>query len=799
MLNASDEEWQAIQSAFNEEAEERLERLAQGLATLANQPDDEETLHLCFREVHSLKGAAAIVGYDALRDVAHAMEDRFARARSGEEPLHAADVERLAEAADALPHLMAANADGSPLLALLAEKPPPAGATDPGASRLPEQLRAAEPTDADASRLLEPLAETADGHRGRRPAPLAGTGDTDGARLPAPLAKAVDADGSRQPEPLTEAADADGARLPARLAEAADGDSGPLPAPTGERVAAAQSASEGHAAPAPAEPAGSVLESVRISTERLDTLLDQTGELIVASTRVRDRLGELDGLISAISTREREALESLTRVIEEDWDRSHTLAIQLEEHVRQLRLLPLRSLFDRLARTVREASRASGKAARLEIEGADVEVDKLILERLNDPLMHLLRNAIDHGLEEPSERMLLGKPREGTIRLRARLEGSFTAVEVSDDGRGLDRPAIVAKAAALGLATKSELESWADEQVFQLIFRPGFSTSETVTELSGRGVGMDVVSRNVSSLEGSVQVLSTPNQGTTIQLLLPLRLTTTSVLLVQVSGERFLLPLASVDSILPAAPERLFEAAGGDVLLAGDDLVPMVDLAGTLGLTRAGMRQPSTIRRPIVVVRAAGQRLAFMVDELQGEQEVVIKRFQPPLVRVTNFSASAILPDGRVSLILNTADLAISGHPASTVHTSAAGAAESTAAARVLVVDDSLTARALQRNVLRAAGYDAAVAVDGLDAWSKLHLERFDLVITDVEMPNLNGFDLTERIRTDARLQHLPVIVVTSMESDDDKRRGMEAGADAYIVKRAFDHRSLLETVRRLL
>jgi two-component system chemotaxis sensor kinase CheA len=418
----------------------------------------------------------------------------------------------------------------------------------------------------------------------------------------------------------------------------------------------------------------------------------------------------------------------------------------------------------------------------------------------------LLRNAIDHGLESPERRQAAGKPRSGALTLQAEQLGQDVVISVSDDGAGLDIEAIRRVATRRGAG--AEVAAWGEAELVELIFNAGFSTSPIITDVSGRGVGLDIVRRNVEALNGRVGVDWKPGAGSTFRLTLPLTLTSSRGLLVRVSDELFAIPLSSVERILDIRPEQIAPLGGHDTVRYEGRPLTLARLGDVLGLARAAAPkgERAGARILVVVLAAAERRMAFAVDGLAGEQEVVIKGLGKQLARVGGLAGATIMGSGEVTLILNASDLIkLATRSASERRSILDAAAEAASpmttrpSRRILIVDDSITTRTLEKNILEAAGYTIQIATDGLEALSAMAAGVPDLVISDIAMPRLNGFGLTQRLKSDERTANVPVILVTSLDSAEDKARGIEAGADAYIVKSRFDQGNLLETIEQLI
>ncbi len=492
-------------------------------------------------------------------------------------------------------------------------------------------------------------------------------------------------------------------------------------------------------------------------------------------------------------------MNNLLRRFASDYGRLALLTDDLQDGVRRVRMLPIATIFDLFPRMVRDLTREQGKEVALHIVGADTEVDRQVLETMKDPLIHLLRNAVDHGIEPPDRREAAGKPRRGTVRLQAAQNGNTIVLEVADDGAGIDLEAVQRAAVGRGLLTAQQAAGLSDQETTQLIFRSGLSTLPQVTDLSGRGVGLDVVRENLKRLHGIVKVDTAPGQGTTFTLTLPLTMATSHVLLVEVAGQMVAVPTTTVERILRVDATSVGSIEGKPAIRANGRSLPLVSLAQVLELPRAKAPLVADQKILVVVLGVVERRMAFRVDGLQGTQEVVIKSLGRQLSQARNVAGATILGTGQVVMILNVADLIKSAQIGPAVAAPSPVEAREVARRPVLVVDDSITTRTLEKNILENAGYQVLVAADGEEAWALVQGEPLDAVVADISMPRMDGFVLTEKIKGDERFQDLPVVLVTSLESPQDRIRGLEAGADAYITKSTFDQRELLETIERLI
>lgn len=510
---------------------------------------------------------------------------------------------------------------------------------------------------------------------------------------------------------------------------------------------------------------GTTRASVRVPTEKVDHLFDVVGETVLHERQL--------GHILANEAR----ADAVDERIESELSRGELLLDELQDAAMQMRMLPLGSITTPFARAVRDLAAAEGKHVELEISGAETQLDRMTLEGISETITHLLRNAVAHGIEPPDERERAGKPAVGQVELRAEQRGNLVAIEVSDDGRGVS-PELLRQAEETG--------SLAD-----LLASAGFSTAREVTDVAGRGVGLDAVKSQVESLGGALEISSEEGRGTTVTLLLPLTLALLRVLLVERGGQAFGLPLSSVEEVVRV--EETLSLAGKTALEVRGRSIPLADLAVTIG----GSAPQLLERPPALIVTSSGGRVAVMGDRILGEQEVVVKSLGPLLSSVAGYLGAAILVEGRVALILDPAFLTKSHRRGGTT---TVAPKDEKPLPKVLVVDDQFTVRELQRSILEAAGYRVETARDGREALRCVSKEDdVDLVVTDIQMPEMDGVELLRAIRDDQEHSSLPVVIVTSHAGDEDRQRGAEAGADAYILKHEFDQRALLDTVERLI
>jgi two-component system chemotaxis sensor kinase CheA len=524
--------------------------------------------------------------------------------------------------------------------------------------------------------------------------------------------------------------------------------------------------SNGAGSDRPAAPAGGTGgRAIRVAADKVDRMLDAVGESVLHHRRLEHQFG--DRIIAEGDDAAAEELDSGDRLLEE-----------LQESVIAMRTLPLSSITAPFPRAVRDIAVAEGKEVELVITGAETQLDRMILEGISETITHLLRNAVAHGIEHPEERERAGKPRGGRVELRAEQRGAMIAIEVSDDGRGVS-PELLARADQ-------------GESLTGLLAGAGFSTASDVSGLAGRGVGLNAVKFHVERLSGSLEVRGDPSGGTQVILLLPLTLALLRVLVCERAGQLFGLPLASVREMVEVTETG--SLGGRRSLELRGESIPVGDLAAIIGAPAPLL--PAV--PPALILRLPSGVAAIACDRVIGDQDVVMKGLGPLLAAVPGYLGAAILGDGRVALILDPSHLLKS--LSATSPTVALAEPERRAAPNVLVVDDQFAVRELQRSILETAGYRVETAHDGRKALESIgRSSDIDLVLTDVQMPEMDGFELLKAIRRRAEHSALPVVIVTSRGGEDDRRRGVEEGADAYIVKDEFDQQTLLETIKRLV
>lgn len=566
-------------------------------------------------------------------------------------------------------------------------------------------------------------------------------------------------------------------------------------------------------------------ETVRVSAERLGSLLSEAeemlplksaaasqalkaAELVLSAEALRSELGLKAKALSPVGAHELlasvdkrlAALEAAARCLSKS-ARAHSRSLGrmidgLLEDTKKTMLLPFSHLLEAFPMAVRDISRKKGKEAEIVFEGETLEMDRRILEELKDPLMHLVRNCVDHGIERPSEREGAGKPRKGRITLSvAHADGNTAEIKVADDGGGIDAERVRAAAIKSGIIKTSVSEAPGAQDALSLIFHSGFSTSPIITDISGHGLGLAIVREKVERLGGSISVESS-KAGTTFRMLLPLTIATFRGVLVGAGGQSFIIPTSSIERTFRAKKSQFGLSENTETVTLDYEVFSFVRLSTVLGLQdRAFGDGPVSV----LLLSSSGSRIAFGVDEIFGEEDVLVKGLGPQLKKVRNISGAAILGTGRPVPIINVPDLLRSAVKAGPGPVKKVALRLDAKKRPVLVAEDSITSRMLLKNILETAGYEVRTAVDGLEAWTLMKTEKFDLLVSDVEMPRMNGFELTARVRADKDLSGLPVVLVTALETREDRERGIEAGANAYMIKSSFNQNNLLEIIKRLI
>ncbi|MBY0453552.1 MAG: hybrid sensor histidine kinase/response regulator [Burkholderiaceae bacterium] len=724
---------------FVEEARDHINRLGDGLVAMESGRADAEGINAIFRSAHTIKGSSRMLKLLPITDTAHKLEDVMGALREGSISFTPALGQLLYRAVDALAALvdqLAKTNDGAQL--------PPADEA-----------------------LCAELAQAAAGQSAPAFTPV----------------QAKTTDTQVEPPPQV-----------------------PVPPIAPTAGLAADSASP--SAPAANVPELKAVETVRVRLSKLDELIKLMGEVVSSHARLHQRLLDVRTIEHELGvhagTPAALHLHQFTQTLKNDVQVQKVLMDELHDKTLLMRMLPLAIVFEPATRLVRELARSVGKQVECSVTGTEIELDRQMIDKLSDPLIHLFRNAIDHGIETPAQRIAAGKPAQGRLTLSARQDGSWVVVELKDDGGGIALAAVRDKAIKKGFVSAEKAAALTDQEVIDFIFLPGFSTNSIITDLSGRGVGMDVVKRTIlDDLQGVVNVETQAGVGTTFSLRLPLSLAVMRILLVQVDGLPFGFTAQYVAELLRLPQESLLTVAERQAVIVRNEFVPVVPLSELLRVP-ANLVKPS--QRPrvggmlLLVLRVRNEKIAVQIDGLLDECDMVIKPLPAHMHKLP--MVSGIVTTGTnalVSVLHAPALLELARRVRTQAVRTEAQAHASESHYKVLVVDDSLNTREIEKDVLEAYGYQVTLAEDGADGLRKALEGDFDAVLTDVEMPHMDGFTLTAKLRQEEKYRSRPIIIITSREKEEDKRRGVQVGADAYIVKGDFDQSNLVSTLRALL
>jgi len=795
-----------LAEVFGEEAKEHLETIARLTLRLSSEPDDRESVQELRRAVHTLKGAAGVVGYKGASKLAHRMEDLLDRLYEATAALTARETQVLASSSDALHDLIVGTADAEALrnsvIRLFAEfdtlvGPGPVSMSANAMAAFAAGETSAPPSEASATVEEMPTAAAA--------APTATTAD------PQPGAERRRQVGDRRSGDRRSLGQA--LRVPVqRLNE--------LVRVVSELVINRSTFEQHHAA---------LIEQVdelKLSTARLRRVTHRLesdyevralggGNVVAGPGRAAgsgghgfdelefDRYTEFHLLTRELTETASDIATIGARVagtigdFDSDLTRLGRLTREVQDKTMEFRMVPLGTLTTQLERAVRSTSQSCGKQIDFAIEGEHVALDKSLLEQMADPLLHLLRNAVDHGIEPQERRLAAGKPERGQITVRAFHEGTDVLIEVQDDGGGLDIGRIRRTAIARGLVTEAAAATMTPDALYGFIFEPGFSTAEQVSEVSGRGVGMDIVKAQVGRLSGRVYITSQAGSGTTISVRVPMTLAIARVLLVRVGGETFGLPLGAVAQIVRPHPTSISLVGAERVFTLDGKTYPLRDLADTLGLARTG---PAPALQPVLIANLTRRRVALAVDEIVNSRDAVVKKLGSHLRHVPGIWGATLMGDGTVVLILNPADLAGAvDEPVAVRQPKRRLAAENTPY-NVLIVDDSLSMRHVLSMAVKKAGWNAVPARDGLEALEIIDrgTQPPDLVLLDIEMPRMDGFEFLSTIRARPKHANLPIVMLTSRGGTKHREKAKSLGVTDYMVK-PFQEDTLIVNIDRLV
>ncbi|HEY1170550.1 MAG TPA: hybrid sensor histidine kinase/response regulator [Verrucomicrobiae bacterium] len=756
---------------FRMEAESQTLTLTNQLLALEQDARSPAALESAMRAAHSLKGAGRIIGLDAVVAVAHNMEDCLVAAQNGKIVLEPAQIDDLLGGVDLLNQI--ANTKESEQSRWTKDSPEVTTFVDrmrqitSGKKETPK----AEAPIAAPVETVKPVA-----------APVASVPPSPVTPTLQPAASPAVAKTVADKEPSSPSVDADralrvtAANLNRLLGLAAQTriDSRQLPS----QIEACQRLRRSH------DDIYRLLENMRLSSS-------QQMEI--------DSSNQLGNVLTQISRYREQVIEQLTEL--------DALALRLGNHAERLyhetlsiRMRPFADGTQGYPRLVRDISRQLGKEVQFELRGGDTTVDREVLEKLEAPLTQLLRNALDHGMETPSERQSNGKSPSGIITLEARHHAGRLEVTVSDDGRGIDHDRLRATVAARGLSAGDTVKTLSEAELLEFLFLPGFSMKEHVTEISGRGVGLDVVRNTLRDLRGTIRIVTALGKGTRFILTLPLTLSIVRVLLVEVAGEKYAFPLANLQNILHVSAQDLQTLEGRTCFTLNGTQIGLLSARQVLELDNAGW--PETLS--VIVIGSGTDRYGLVMDKVLCETELVVQPLDPRLGKVQDIASGALTEEGEPVLIFDVEDLLrtverLVGTGSIVAATKTTATAARSTKRRILVVDDSLTVRELERKLLLSRGYHVEVAVDGMDGWNAVRSGHFDLVLTDVDMPRMNGIELVTLIKRDNRLRDMPVMIVSYKDREEDRRAGLEAGADYYLTKGSFHDDTLLQAVSDLI
>jgi len=825
------DEIQELLEDFLIEAFEMIEEMDQDLVELENSPDDLDLLNKIFRVAHTIKGSGSFLNFDKLTRLTHHMEAVLDKARKGELTITPEIMDVILESVDAMKGILeyirdngddsAPEIDIEPIVVKLdaivngenapkeeksleeskSEKPKIVGNINLDEITLENadeiDLDSLEPEELDA--VLEHLVELRNKNEGPKK-----VGNINLDEITLENADEIDLDSlepeeadavlehlvnlrNQQPKNENEQEKEESKESKEKKEEEKKEEKKEI-AP-----AKKQDLSNEQKKKAVKKAISSVAEqTIRVDVKRLDQLMNLIGELVLAKNRLIKIYNDVEERYEG-----EKFLEELNQVVSS----ISIVTTDLQIAVMKTRMLPIGKVFNKFPRLVRDLSRELGKKVKLIIEGEDTELDKSIIEEIGDPLVHMIRNSVDHGIEPPEERKAKGKPEEGTVWLRAYNEGNMIVIEIKDDGKGMDPEMLKKKAIEKGIITESEAANMSDKEAFMLIFKPGFSTAAKVTSVSGRGVGMDVVKTNIEKLNGIIEVDSIPGQGTTFKLKIPLTLAIIQALLVASQEDLFAVPLSNVIETVRIVEEDIYTIEGKSVLKLREEVLPLVNMADIFEIEK--VLEPEKYLY-VVILGLGATKIGLIVDRFIGQEEIVIKSLGEFLKGLPGIAGATIRGDGRVTLIIDVGSLmrlAKETHNKKIVTESlneAKKKKEKPSDYTVMLVDDSAMDRKIMRNALEELGINLIEAKDGVEALQLLKSNDVDAMLIDIEMPRMDGYTLAQEIRKYNKYRKLPLIAVTSRTTKADRVRGVEVGMNEYITK-PYTAEYLQNVVRRNL
>ena len=798
-----------LRELYKTSSSEHISKLESELMILEKNPQDNSAIEEFLREAHTLKGDSRMLGLEEIEQIVHRLEDCVEDIKAGREEITSELCDRLYQGIDAVNQLAheaitgeGVEVDADAILSLLGSVDTSQG-TDTEASLFDDD------DESDSFFVSETSRE-------------ASLFDDDEVSESSFFVSETSTEASLFDDDDDESADESVSSFFATKSE-----------PVAEQTVAASGDRTTTATPA----REAKIDTIRVEPQKLDTLLTQASELAVTRLRISQQMTEIermltlwenwnkynpgsdslfDELDSSLTAEQLQPLRyfynhaqqylnsfgSLANILRtrasEDIASLGIISDRLETGIQGLRQLPLSTVFNIYPRMVRDLARQQGKQIDLVIEGGDTKADKRILEEIKDPLLHLIRNAVDHGIETPEERMSQGKSATATIVLRGYQIGSSIGIELSDDGRGLNLESIKQTAIRRKLRTPAELAAMSVAEIQSLIFASGFSTRTTITELSGRGVGLDVVRANVERLKGSIQVTSTPGKSCKFQVRLSTSLATSKVLIVDLVGTLYAIPLEFIQTMITLPRENIYEIEGKPTITFEEQSISVTWLASLLKVPTPEDYTKRQDKLYCIILQIDDKRFGVFVEDLVDRQDIVIKPQSKLLKRVPNIAGATILGSGEVCMILNPPDLLHSLRSGNWRSVARSTTSESLKN-RLLLVEDSIIIRTQMQRLLKGAGYEVTIAENGAIGLQKVREREFDIVLSDVEMPQMTGLEMTANIRQDSKYDRLPIVLITTLASPEDKQRGREAGANAYLTKGDFDQQLLFQTLEQLI
>jgi len=770
------DEMQEIMEDFLVEAFEMIEQIDQDLVELESNPDDLDLLNKIFRVAHTIKGSGSFLNLDVLTKLTHHMEDVLNKARKGELKITADIMDVILESVDMMKALLENIRDNGTDITDDIDINPVVAKLD--AISQGKNLSEVSETNNDSSNSQkEETVEVADEDELTEEDYANMSPEEIEAEIERLIQKRAEEDRARREAKKKQQAqnqeknsnNSDEKKEPKKESKPET----PAPVESKPKTAPKQEAKKS----VPAKKVSTVEQTIRVDVNRLDNLMNLIGELVLSKNRlikiyndVEERyegehfLDELNQVVSSISI----------------------VTTDLQIAVMKTRMLQIGKVFNKFPRVVRDLSRELGKKVKLIIKGEETELDKSIIEEIGDPLMHMIRNSVDHGIEPPEERIKLGKPEEGIIELKAYNEGNQIVIEIADDGKGMDPEVLKQKALEKGIISEKEADMMSDKEAFMLIFKAGFSTAAKVTNVSGRGVGMDVVKTNVEKLNGIIEVDSVPGKGSVFKIKIPLTLAIIQALLVSAQEELFAVPLANVIETVRITLEDISTVEGKSVLKLRDEVLPLVNMSDIFKIEKIlGINQYLYV----VVLGVGASKVGLIVDGLIGQEEIVIKSLGEYLKGIKGIAGATIRGDGKVTLIVDVAalmQLAKETHSRTvvTANIETKKKKEKPEDYVILVVDDSNTDRKIMKNAIKPLGFTIKEATNGEEALNIIKNDsNIDAALVDIEMPKMDGYTLAQEIRKYNRFKNLPLIAVTSRTTKSDRVRGVEVGMNEYITK----------------